>query len=40
LLSLILVIPVHPRAMLLNDACHSIDTPNMGSILENIKFPN
>ena len=26
-------------AMLLNDACHPIDSPNMGSILENIKFP-
>jgi membrane fusion protein (multidrug efflux system) len=26
--------------MLLNDACHSIDSFNMGSILENIKFPN
>jgi hypothetical protein len=26
--------------MLLNDACHSIDTPNMGAILENVKFPN
>ena len=27
-------------AMLLHDACHSIDSPNIGSILENIKFPN
>jgi hypothetical protein len=26
--------------MLLNDACHSIDSPNMGAILENVKFPN
>ncbi|MGA7804539.1 hypothetical protein, partial [Bradyrhizobium sp.] len=26
-------------AMLLNDICHSIDSPNMGTILENIKFP-
>jgi hypothetical protein len=28
------------RAMLLDDACHSIDSPNMRSILENVKFPN
>jgi hypothetical protein len=28
------------QAMLLDDACHSIDSPNMRSILENIKFPN
>src|ERR1035441_230137 len=27
-------------AMLLHDACHSIDSPNVGAILENIKFPN
>src|SRR5229473_7116667 len=27
-------------AMLLHDACHSIDSPNVGPILENIKFPN
>src|ERR1700722_15031204 len=27
-------------AMLLHDACHSIDSPNVGCILENIKFPN
>src|ERR1700688_1121536 len=27
-------------AMLLHDACHSIDSPNVGRILENIKFPN
>src|SRR5260370_11785971 len=27
-------------AMLLHDACHSIDSPKIGSILENIKFPN
>src|SRR5690242_20492482 len=27
-------------AMLLHDACHSIDNPNMRSILENVKFPN
>jgi hypothetical protein len=26
--------------MLLDDACHSIDSPNLGAILENIKFPN
>jgi hypothetical protein len=23
-----------------HDACHSIDSPNMRLILENIKFPN
>jgi hypothetical protein len=28
------------RAMLLDDACHSIDSPNLGSILEKVKFPN
>jgi hypothetical protein len=28
------------RAMLLNDDCHSIDSFNMGVILENVKFPN
>ena len=27
-------------AMLLHDACHSIDSPKIGAILENIKFPN
>jgi hypothetical protein len=27
------------RAMLLNDVCHSIDSLNMWSILENVKFP-
>jgi hypothetical protein len=27
-------------AMLLHDACHSIDSPHVGPILENIKFPN
>src|SRR5215470_1176205 len=27
-------------AMLSDDACHSIDSPNMGVILENVKFPN
>jgi hypothetical protein len=26
--------------MLLHDDCHPIDSPNIGSILENIKFPN
>jgi hypothetical protein len=26
--------------MLLNDDCHSIDSFNMGVILENVKFPN
>jgi hypothetical protein len=26
-------------AMLLDDACHSIDSPNVSAILENIKFP-
>jgi hypothetical protein len=26
--------------MLLDDACHSIDSPNMEAILENVKFPN
>src|SRR5246127_4906526 len=26
--------------MLLDDACHSIDSPNMRCILENVKFPN
>jgi membrane fusion protein (multidrug efflux system) len=26
--------------MPLNDACHSIDSPNMPAILENVKFPN
>ena len=26
--------------MLLNDDCHSIDSPNMPCILENVKFPN
>src|SRR5689334_18501598 len=26
--------------MPLTDDCHSIDRPNMGDILENIKFPN
>jgi hypothetical protein len=26
--------------MLLDDACHSIDSPNMVAILENVKFPN
>jgi hypothetical protein len=26
--------------MLLDDACHSIDSINMGAILENVKFPN
>jgi hypothetical protein len=25
--------------MLLHDACHSIDSPKVGAILENIKFP-
>jgi hypothetical protein len=27
-------------AMLLDDACHSIDSLNMRAILENVKFPN
>src|ERR1700761_2438720 len=27
-------------AMLLHDACHSIDSPKVGAILENVKFPN
>jgi hypothetical protein len=27
-------------AMLLHDDCHSIDSPNMSLILENVKFPN
>jgi membrane fusion protein (multidrug efflux system) len=26
--------------MRLDDACHSIDSPNVGGILENVKFPN
>src|SRR5262245_11500341 len=26
--------------MLSDDACHSIDSPNMAAILENVKFPN
>jgi hypothetical protein len=26
-------------AMPLHEACHSIDRPNIGPILENIKFP-
>jgi hypothetical protein len=26
--------------MLLDDACHSIDSPNMAAILEKVKFPN
>jgi hypothetical protein len=26
--------------MLLDDDCHSIDSPNMAGILENVKFPN
>jgi hypothetical protein len=26
--------------MLLDDDCHPIDSPNMRSILENVKFPN
>jgi hypothetical protein len=26
--------------MLLDDACHSIDSLNMRAILENVKFPN
>jgi hypothetical protein len=26
--------------MLLDDDCHSIDSPNMRVILENVKFPN
>jgi hypothetical protein len=30
---------VSVSAMLLHDACHSIDSPKLGSILENIKFP-
>jgi len=25
--------------MLLHDACHSIDSPKVSAILENIKFP-
>ena len=28
------------RAMLLDDDFHSIDSPNMPCILENVKFPN
>src|SRR6266404_506669 len=31
---------VSTSAMLLHDACHSIDSPNVGPIMENIKFPN
>src|SRR6267378_31404 len=31
---------VSVSAMLLDDACHSIDSPYVGPILENIKFPN
>jgi hypothetical protein len=26
--------------MPLDDACHSIDSPKVGVILENVKFPN
>src|SRR5580704_3296784 len=35
-----LVWTVSILAMLLHDACHSIDSPKIGSILENVKFPN
>jgi hypothetical protein len=31
---------VFVTAMLLHDACHSIDSSNMEVILENVKFPN